>query len=185
MTAKPVLKIVPYRPAHRAGWQSLNAAWLVAGGFTVEPKDRRAIDDPEGAILAIGGHIFIAERDGQAVGCCALLPMADGGREVAKMTVTPQARGLGLARQLLQACEATARAAGAPPPVSGNQQHPGSGAGPVRPVRFHAAAADPQPLCPLRRLDGKTALSPIPAADPDAGTRRGSRPAEPPSTGPD
>ena len=106
--------IVPYRPAHRADWQALNEAWLAAGGFTVEPKDRRVIDDPERAILAIGGHIFIAEQDGQAVGCCALLPMTDGGREVAKMAVAPAARGLGLARRLLEACEATARAAGAP-----------------------------------------------------------------------
>jgi putative acetyltransferase len=113
MTVNSALTIVPYRPAHRADWQALNGAWLAAGGFTVEPKDRKAIDDPEGAILAIGGPIFIAERDGQAVGCCALLPMADGGREVAKMTVAPQARGLGLARRLLEACEATARATGA------------------------------------------------------------------------
>ena len=114
MTVHPELMIVPYRPAHRAGWQALNEAWLAAGGFAVEAKDRKAIDDPEGAILAIGGHIFIAERDGQAVGCCALLSMADGGREVAKMTVAPEARGLGLARWLLEACEATARSMGAP-----------------------------------------------------------------------
>lgn len=109
----PNLKIVPYGPEHRPAWQALNEAWLAAGGFTVEAKDRKAIDDPEGAILAIGGHIFIAEQDGTAVGCCALLPMADGGREVAKMTVSPAARGLGLARRFLEACEATARSTGA------------------------------------------------------------------------
>lgn len=114
MTVHPELTIVPFRPAHRADWQALNEAWLAAGGFTVEPKDRKAIDDPEGAILSIGGHIFIAERDGAAVGCCALLPMPDGGWEVAKMTVSPQARGLGLALRLLEACEVTARSSGAP-----------------------------------------------------------------------
>lgn len=114
MTVTPELTIVLYRPDHRPDWQALNEAWLAAGGFTVEAKDRKAIDDPEGAILAIGGHIFIAERAGQAVGCCAILPMADGGWEVAKMTVAPAARGLGLARRLLEACEATARSTGAP-----------------------------------------------------------------------
>lgn len=113
MTVNSDRTIVPFRPAHRADWQTLNKAWLAAGGFTVEAKDRKAIDDPEGTILAIGGHIFIAEQDGQAVGCCAILPMADGGWEVAKMTVAPVARGLGLARRLLEACEGTARAAGA------------------------------------------------------------------------
>ena len=113
MTETPALTIVPYRPAHRAAWQALNEGWLAAGGFAVEGKDRAVIDDPEGVVLASGGHIFIAEREGQAVGCCALLPMADGGWEVAKMTVAPAARSLGLARRLLEACEATARAAGA------------------------------------------------------------------------
>lgn len=56
----------------------------------------------------------MAERDGEVIACCALMAMADGGFEVAKMTVTPAARGLGLSRRLLEACEAAARAAEAP-----------------------------------------------------------------------
>lgn len=39
--------------------------------------------------------------------------MADGGFEVTKMTVRPEARGGGLAIRLLDACEATARNEGA------------------------------------------------------------------------
>nr|WP_287011819.1 GNAT family N-acetyltransferase [Brevundimonas sp.] len=50
----------------------------------------------------------MAERDGAAVGCCALIRLEDG-FEVSKMTVTPAARGRGLARRLLDACEAAAR----------------------------------------------------------------------------
>lgn len=108
-----VVDIVPYRPVHRAAWAAMNTAWLKAGGFAVEAKDRKAIEDPEGTILSIGGRIFIAGQDGAAIGCCALLPMADGGVEVAKMTVTPPARGMGLGRRLLEACEAIARETGA------------------------------------------------------------------------
>jgi len=104
-------RIVDYRPDHAAAWAALNTGWLIEGGFELEAKDRRAIDDPHGAFLADGGRIFIVERDGTAIGCCALIRMADG-FEVSKMSVAPAARGLGLARRLLAACEAAAREAG-------------------------------------------------------------------------
>ena len=106
--------IVPFRPDHREAWAALNLAWLAEGGFTVEEKDRKAVEDPEVAFLKGGGRIFMAEQDGTPIGCCALIAMDDGGFEVAKMTVTPAARGQGISRRLLEACEAEARAAGAP-----------------------------------------------------------------------
>ncbi|AYG95504.1 N-acetyltransferase [Brevundimonas naejangsanensis] len=108
------IRIVEYQPRHAEAWRMLNEAWLAEGGFAVEAKDRKVLDDPEGQILAPGGRIFFVERDGEAVGCCALMAMDDGGFEVAKMTVTPTARGLGLSRRLLEACEAAAREAWAP-----------------------------------------------------------------------
>ena len=106
-------RIVAFTPAHREAWKSLNTDWLVEGGFALEAKDHLTLDDPEGRILSHGGHIFFAERDGVPVGCCGLIAMGDGGYEVSKMTVTPQARGGGLAVRLLEACEAAARDAGA------------------------------------------------------------------------
>ena len=106
--------IVPFEPRHGADWARLNLGWLAEGGFAVEAKDRKVIDDPRGAIIDAGGRIFMVERDGEIVGCCALMAMANGGYEVVKMCVTPAARGLGLGRRLLQACEDAARAAGAP-----------------------------------------------------------------------
>ena len=106
--------ILPYRPDHAAAWRSLNEDWLLAGGYALEPKDQLVLNDPQGVILDRGGHIFIAERDGAPVGCCSLMAMADGGYEVGKMAVTGGARGLNLGGRLLEACEAAARAAGAP-----------------------------------------------------------------------
>ncbi len=106
-------RIVVYTPDHRAAWKALNTGWLAEGGFALEAKDHLTLDDPEGQILLKGGHIFFAERDGTPVGCCGLIAMADGGFEVTKMTVRPEARGGGLALRLLEACEAAARAAGA------------------------------------------------------------------------
>jgi putative acetyltransferase len=106
--------IVPYRPEHAAAWRSLNETWILEGGYALEASDRKVLDDPEGAILSHGGVIFIADRDGQGVGCCSLTPMDDGGFEVGKMAVSGEAQGIGLGRRLLEACEGHARAAGAP-----------------------------------------------------------------------
>ena len=113
-TADPAITIAAYETRHAAAWRSLNEDWLVAGGYALEAKDQLVLGDPEGAILSKGGHIFIAERDGAPVGCCSLMAMDDGGYEVGKMAVLAQARGLHLGHRLLEACEATARAAGAP-----------------------------------------------------------------------
>lgn len=106
------MQIVEFEPRHAAAWRSLNEAWI-SRWFVIEPKDRRTLDDPRGTVLDKGGRIFMAEHDGETVGCCALLPMADGGFEVAKMAVAEHARGLGIGRALMQACMAAGRAVGA------------------------------------------------------------------------
>lgn len=48
-------------------------------------------------ILQRGGHIWLARHGGQVVGTCALLPLAAGAYELAKMAVAPAAQGLGVA----------------------------------------------------------------------------------------
>ena len=97
------MEIVDFEPAHAGAFKALNEAWI-AKHFTLEAKDREVLDDPQGKIIALGGRIFMALKDGQAVGCAALLKMADGGYEVAKMTVSETLRGSGLGRQLMQRC---------------------------------------------------------------------------------
>ena len=107
------MRIIAFEPRHAQAWRSLNEAWI-SKHFAIEAKDRAVLDDPKGKILDRGGHIFMAERDGEVIGCVALIAMADGGYEVAKMTVTEAARGTGLGRLLMQACIDKARADGAP-----------------------------------------------------------------------
>lgn len=107
------MRIVDYEPRHADAWRELNERWISAH-FAIEPKDREVLDDPAGKVLAKGGRIFMAEKDGEPVGCVALLAMDDGGYEVAKMTVGEAARGSGLGRALMQACVDAAKAAGAP-----------------------------------------------------------------------
>ncbi|WP_292054582.1 MULTISPECIES: GNAT family N-acetyltransferase [unclassified Brevundimonas] len=106
--------VVPYRPAHALAWRQLNEAWIREGGFALEAKDRAVLSDPQATVLDKGGYIFMVEDpEGVVVGCCAIQKMDDGGYELAKMTVAPSARGLGLSKILIQSCEDKARELGA------------------------------------------------------------------------
>jgi GNAT superfamily N-acetyltransferase len=107
------MEIVEFRPEHAAAFKALNEAWI-ARHFALEPKDREVLDDPQGKILAKGGRIFMALHDGEPVGCVALIRMADGGYEVAKMTVVEEMRGSGLGKALMQACIDEGARLGAP-----------------------------------------------------------------------
>lgn len=51
---------------------------------------------------------FVARREGDIVGCCALVEAGDGTAEIKRMFVDPEARGLRVGKLLLQALEARA-----------------------------------------------------------------------------
>ncbi|MBW8812291.1 MAG: GNAT family N-acetyltransferase [Caulobacterales bacterium] len=97
------MEIVEFEPRFAEAFRTLNEAWI-SRYFAIEPKDREVLGDPQGQILAKGGRIFMALKDGEPVGCVALMKMADGGFEVAKMTVSEALRGSGLGRMLMQRC---------------------------------------------------------------------------------
>jgi GNAT superfamily N-acetyltransferase len=79
----------------------------------MEKEDYKALDHPQEYILDKGGHIFMALYKGAPVGTSALIPMEDGGYELAKMAVSPSAQGLGIGFLLGQACIEKARTLGA------------------------------------------------------------------------
>ena len=58
------------------------------------------------------GTFLLAELDGSLVGCAGLRPSGDGGAEVKRMYVDPEARGHGVARALLRALVEHARMQG-------------------------------------------------------------------------
>ncbi|HEX4771218.1 MAG TPA: GNAT family N-acetyltransferase [Bryobacteraceae bacterium] len=89
-----------FRPGDEEAFRTLNEAWIEEY-FHLEEKDRQTLNDPHSYVLAPGGQIFIALRNGEAVGCCALLAMGDRSWEIAKMGVSKQQRGHGIGRRLL------------------------------------------------------------------------------------
>ena len=106
------VRIVDYEPRHRDAFRALNLEWIEKY-FAVEEADRAVLDDPEGGILAAGGYILMAERDGRSVGCCALIREAADLFELAKMAVAPEAQGQGIGVLLGRAAIERARRAGA------------------------------------------------------------------------
>ena len=108
----PKLLILDYEPAHQPAFRALNREWI-AHYFTIEPIDNEMLDDPEGYILAPGGHIFMTSYGGELVGTCALIKEHEGVYELAKMAVSPRAQGLGIGWALGRAIGGKARELGA------------------------------------------------------------------------
>ena len=106
--------IVPYLPKYRAAFRRLNEEWIETY-FKLEQPDRDTLGDPEGYVLKAGGHIFVALVKDQPVGVCALLKRDDRTHpwELAKMAVSPAARGRNIGWLLGQAVVTKAKALGA------------------------------------------------------------------------
>ncbi len=132
------------------------------------------------AELAKGASAIVAERNGEMLGC-VLMEETEGDLYFGRLSVLPSARGLGLARRLIEAVEAEARRRGlagvrlgvrvvahrqpAPVPVAGLPRDLARGPSRLRPSDLdqHAQAA---PLSVSRRASrGRRAwrmISPMP-----------------------
>lgn len=106
------VQITDFLQEHYRAFKQLNEEWITTW-FKMEPEDHHALDHPKEHILDKGGHIFMAIYQGQPVGTCALIRMEDGNFELAKMAVSPAAKGKGIGLLLGQACIEKARALGA------------------------------------------------------------------------
>ncbi len=107
------VEIVAYTPAYQPAYRQLNEEWITKY-FRMEEGDYKALDHPQEYILDKGGYIYIGLYKGEPVAACALIPMSDGGFELAKMAVSPKAQGLGIGYLIGKACIDKARNLGAP-----------------------------------------------------------------------
>jgi ribosomal protein S18 acetylase RimI-like enzyme len=106
------IELRPYRSGDAETFRELNEAWIKLH-FGLEEHDNEMLGDPEGYVLAKGGHIFFAVSNEKHVGCCALLAMRPGVYEVAKMAVDVSCQGRGIGRRLLAYTIEQGRALGA------------------------------------------------------------------------
>jgi putative acetyltransferase len=110
--SRPEVELRAFRGEDAVAFRELNEDWITKN-FGLEEKDRETLGDPEGHILQVGGHIFMAVVNGKAAGCCALLLVRPGVFEVAKMTVAEDYRGMGIGRRVLAYTIARGKALGA------------------------------------------------------------------------
>jgi DNA-binding MarR family transcriptional regulator/GNAT superfamily N-acetyltransferase len=106
------VQIVNFEPRYAPAFRQLNEEWITTW-FKMEEEDYHALDHPQEHILDGGGHIYIALYKDEPVGACAIIKMNDGGFELAKMGVSPKAKGKGIGWLLGRACLEKARELGA------------------------------------------------------------------------
>jgi GNAT superfamily N-acetyltransferase len=106
------ISIVPFRAELAGAFRRLNLDWIEQL-FAVEDADRKVLDDPERAIIAPGGMILFALDGGQAIGTVAMIRVAPGRFELAKMAVAATHRRRGIGELLGAAGIGWARTAGA------------------------------------------------------------------------
>lgn len=134
------VSIRDFEPGDEGAFRRLNEEWITRH-FELEEKDRGVLAEPQRTILERGGRILFAVLEREAVGCCSMMPMAEGGFELGKMAVTESHQGAGIGRKVLEAAIERARAEGA--------------------TRLYLETNDS--LTPARRLYESVGFRPVPA----------------------
>jgi GNAT superfamily N-acetyltransferase/predicted transcriptional regulator len=106
------VEILNYLPEYQQAFKQLNEEWITQH-FKMEETDHKSLDHPQEYILNKGGYILIALYKGEPVGACALIKMDVDRFELAKMAVSPKAKGKGIGYLLGMACIQKARESGA------------------------------------------------------------------------
>jgi len=97
-----------FRPEHARRFAELNREWLEEYNL-MESSEEEQLADPQAHFLDCGGQIFVALHDDNVIGTCAVVPHGVEEFELAKLTVSSEFRGQGIARRLVERCIAYAR----------------------------------------------------------------------------
>jgi DNA-binding MarR family transcriptional regulator/N-acetylglutamate synthase-like GNAT family acetyltransferase len=93
------VEIVNYSSNYKESFRDLNYEWLEKY-FTIEPEDKKLLEDPEKEIIDNGGEVIFAKVNDKIVGTAALISSGDSEYELAKMAVTEKAQGRQIGKKL-------------------------------------------------------------------------------------
>jgi putative acetyltransferase len=105
------IHIIPYQSKYQPEFKLLNLEWLDKFNLT-EDRDLEVLDDPQGMILDQGGFLWLAQAGEEIIGSAGLIKEHEGVFELAKMSVSPDWRGKGISKLLLDVCVAKAKELG-------------------------------------------------------------------------
>lgn len=105
------ISIVEFQDQFADDFGRLNYEWIQKS-YGVEEHDHEILDHPLKSVIEPGGQIFFAVKDGVAIGTVAMIPCGEESFELAKMAVSPEARGHGVGDKLMAACVEFARSRG-------------------------------------------------------------------------
>ena len=97
------IEIINYSSKYDQSFYELNKSWIEEF-WILEDSDLKDLLNPKESIIDLGGEIFFAVIDNQAVGTVAMIPFPNNKIELAKMTVHEEQRGKGLSKILLKRC---------------------------------------------------------------------------------
>ena len=97
------IDIIDFEEKYAADLKRLNLEWLDKYDLT-ESHDLKILNDPKGTILDNGGCIYLAMIGEKVIGTAALINEGNGEYELAKMSVTPEFRGKGISKLLIEKC---------------------------------------------------------------------------------
>jgi N-acetylglutamate synthase-like GNAT family acetyltransferase len=103
-----MVEIIDYSGEHADDFRDLNLEWLDKYNLT-ESHDLEVINHPKEAILDKGGYIFLAREGDRIIGTAGIAHEGDSVYELVKMTVTPEFRGKGISKMLIERCLDKAR----------------------------------------------------------------------------
>ena len=108
------IEIIDYSQEYQSAFKELNEEWIRTH-FNIEDADRKALNNPKEYILDKGGQILLAIENNTVLGTCALIKMYDSKYdfELAKMAVSPKARGKGIGNLLGKSIIEKAKSLGA------------------------------------------------------------------------
>lgn len=102
------VEIIDYERQYKNYFRKFNYEWLRTY-FTVEPEDKKVLNDPEGQVIKKGGQVLFARIKGKIVGTVALLRISETTVELSKLAVAEKAQGRQIGRRLVLAVIERAR----------------------------------------------------------------------------